>query len=221
MNNLVTRLYLASTSPARLATLRAAGIEPWLISPDVDESAAAAEESTRLGRSLTTPEMVQFLAKTKGQAALNALPAKEIRGLIFGGDSAFEIDGTTFGKPHTPEVAKQRILQQRGRTGVLYSGHWLIDARDPENIREVGAVSSATVTMASDFSETEIDDYIATGEPLFVAGGFTIDGLGSAFIERIEGDPTTVIGLSVLTLRRLVNQLDIPWSSLWNKSQPS
>src|SRR5690606_18602483 len=125
------------------------------------------------------------------------------RGLIFGGDSAFELEGQSLGKPHTPELARERIRNHRGKTGVPFSGHWLIDAREagrgadlnPDAVRAVGAVSQARVTLAADLDDAEIEAYIATGEPLEVAGGFTIDSLGSAFIETITGDPSTVVGL--------------------------
>lgn len=201
------RLHLASTSPARLATLRAAGIEPVAIPPGVDEEAAVAAAGP-----LPAPEMVLLLARLKAEAVASAHP--DLDGLIFGGDSAFEIDGLVYGKPHLPEVARQRWLAQRGRSGLLHSGHWLIDTRTGEG---VGAVSSATVTFASDVTDAEIDAYIATGEPLEVAGAFTIDAKGSAFITAIEGDPSTVVGLSIPILRTLTRSLAIEWQDLWNR----
>ena len=219
------RLYLASTSPARLATLRAVGIEPVAIAPGVDEEAAvdAAAAAHPEGR-LPADEMVQLLARLKAEAVLDptllaaaGLVAAEIDGFILGGDSAFELDGTVFGKPHEPAIARERWLAQRGRSGVLHSGHWLIDHRGGAVHGVVGRASRATVHFADDIETAEIDAYIATGEPLHVAGAFTIDSKGAGFIDRIEGDPHTVVGLSVPLLRKLVHELGGRWTDLWNR----
>ena len=207
------RLYLASTSPARLATLRAVGIDPIAIPSQVDEDAAVATAGA-----LTPPELVQLLARLKAEAvAVAGAPEGAFDGLILGGDSAFELDGVVYGKPHLPEVARERWHAQRGKSGLLHSGHWLIDARDGIVGRAVGGTSVAEVTFAADIDDDEIDAYIATGEPLEVAGAFTIDARGAGFIERIVGDPHTVVGLSVPLLRTLVRQLGIAWPSLWNR----
>jgi septum formation protein len=202
------RLYLASTSPARLATLRAVGVEPVLLSSGVDEEGAVAAAEP-----MTTDEMVLFLARLKAEAVV----APEIDGFILGGDSAFELDGITYGKPHLPEVARERWLRQRGRTGVLHSGHWLLDHRGGVLGGATGGVSSSTVTFASNITDHEIDAYIATGEPLQVAGAFTIDSLGAPFITRVEGDPHAVVGLSVALLRSLLLEFEVDWTSLWNR----
>lgn len=201
------RLYLASTSPARLATLRAAGIEPVAIAPGVDEEAAAAAAGP-----LSPPELVQFLARLKAEAVASG--RDDLDGLVLGGDSTFEFDGAVYGKPHRPEVARERWRAQRGRSGVLHSGHWLIDTRTG---RAVGAPAAATVRFADDIADAEIDAYVATGEPLQVAGAFTIDSKGAAFITGIEGDPHAVVGLSVPLLRTLVRRLGIEWTELWNR----
>jgi septum formation protein len=208
------RLYLASTSPARLATLRAVGIEPIPLPSHVDEEAAVAASGA-----LTPAEMVLLLARLKAEAVAGAgQPGGEgFDGLILGGDSAFELDGVVYGKPHLPEVARERWHAQRGRSGRLHSGHWLIDARSGVVGRAVGGVSVAAVHFATDIDDDEIDAYIATGEPLEVAGAFTIDARGAGFIDRIEGDPHTVVGLSVPLLRRLVRELGIAWPALWNR----
>jgi septum formation protein len=203
-------LHLASTSPARLATLRAAGIEPKTWNPEVDEDAVAGAAGE-----LTAEEMVLLLARTKAEAVAEK-HGKEIDGLLLGGDSAFVIDGVIHGKPHDPLVARERWLKQRGRSGVLYSGHWLIEHSDFSPGKAIGVVTSAKVKFA-EITEHEIDTYIATGEPLRVAGAFTIDSLGGAFIEKIEGDPHTVVGLSLPALRKLVIELGHEWTSLWNK----
>ncbi len=205
------RLTLASTSPARLATLRGAGVEPLVVAPGVDEDAVVAAAGH-----LEPAEMVELLARAKAEAVAES-HGHGIDGLILGGDSVFVIDGMIHGKPHQPAVARERWLRQRGRTGVLYSGHWLIDNRGGTNNGGVGVVTHAEVTFA-DVTEDEIDAYIATGEPLTVAGAFTIDSLGGPFIDSIVGDPHTVVGLSLPALRNLVRSFGISWTDLWNRS---
>jgi septum formation protein len=205
MSTDAVQLILASTSPARLATLRLAGIEPVTIAPGVDEDAAVAAAGP-----LAAPEMVMLLARLKAEAVASAHP--DLDGLILGGDSAFELDGVVYGKPHLPDVARDRWLAQRGRSGLLHSGHWLIDTRTG---RATGSPAVAAVQFAADITDAEIDAYIATGEPLQVAGAFTIDARGAAFIERIEGDPHAVVGLSIPLLRTLVRSLGIEWTDLW------
>jgi septum formation protein len=212
------RLYLASTSPARLATLRAAGIEPILLSSGVDEEAAVAAAGP-----LTGPEMVLLLARLKAEAVVGRMVDGEpIDGFILGGDSAFELDGIIYGKPHLPEVARERWLAQRGREGELHSGHWLIDHRsssiaEPGGGRAVGGVATATVQFATSITDAEIDAYIATGEPLEVAGAFTIDSLGGAFISEVRGDPHAVVGLSLALVRELLRGFSVSWTDLWNR----
>ena len=212
----VTKLVLASTSPARLALLRAGGIEPITISPGVDEDAVA-ERATSMGLINSTADMVHILAKAKAEAVIDHPDARGA--LIIGCDSSLEFDGEALGKPHEPEVAKARWLSMRGRAGTLYSGHWLIDNREPSPgvaAPAAGRVSSSIVHFA-DLTDREVDAYVATGEPLKVAGAFTIDGLGGAFLRSIEGDAHTVIGLSLPTLRELVRGLGVEYTSLWNR----
>ncbi|MGL4340452.1 MAG: Maf family protein [Rhodoglobus sp.] len=207
------RLFLASTSPARLATLRAVGIEPVLLPSGVDEEATAAAAGP-----LNGPGLVQLLARAKAEAVVGTrIDGAALNGVILGGDSAFELDGALYGKPHRAEVARERWRQQRGRTGLLHSGHWLIDHRDGQLCGAVGGVSTTSVTFADNISDDEIEAYIATGEPLKVAGAFTIDSLGAPFISRIEGDPHAVVGLSVALLRTLLLEFNIAWSSLRNR----
>jgi septum formation protein len=208
------KLYLASTSPARLATLRAAGIEPIVVPSDVDEDAVVASAELDRGHVLEPAEMVLLLARAKAEAVI----ASDMTGMILGGDSAFVLDGVTYGKPHEPHIARERWVTQRGRTGELFSGHWLIHVADGTEVNAVGEVAVAGVTFASDISDAELDAYIDSGEPLKVAGAFTIDSLGGPFIERIEGDPSTVIGVSLPTVRRLANKLGVFWPDLWNRS---
>ncbi|WP_167051091.1 Maf family protein [Salinibacterium sp. ZJ77] len=210
---MAVRLYLASTSPARLATLRAVGIEPVPVPSHVDEDAVAAAAGP-----LEPDDFVTLLARAKAEAVAERLvDGGDLDGLILGGDSAFVVDGVVHGKPHLPEVARERWRAQRGRSGVLHSGHWLIDARGGQVGAAIGGATSAVVHFASDIDDDEIDAYIATGEPLQVAGAFTIDSKGAGFIDRIEGDPHTVVGLSVPYLRTLVRTLGVDWHSLWNR----
>ena len=201
------RLYLASTSPARLATLRATGVEPVVLASNVDEEGAVAAAGP-----LTPTEMVHLLGRLKAEAVVSA----DIDGFILGCDSAFEIDGQVYGKPHDPAVARERWMLQRGREGQLHSGHWLIDHRGGTVNGAVGAVSSTFVRFA-DVTDSEIDAYIATGEPLEVAGAFTIDSLGAGYISEIRGDAHSVVGVSVATLREMLAGFGVPWHSLWNR----
>ena len=207
------RLVLASTSPARLALLRAAGIEPETVAPGVDEEAAVAAAEAERGSTLDPDELVQLLARLKAEAVAGVLGTTDA--LILGGDSAFAFGGVTYGKPLEPAVALARWHAQRGGAGVLHSGHHLIDARTGAGF---GETARASVRFAADLEDGELAAYVATGEPLAVAGAFTIDGLAGPFIDRIEGDPSTVVGLSLSVLRRLVRQTGTPWTSLWNRA---
>jgi septum formation protein len=211
------RLYLASTSPARLATLRAAGIEPVVVPSHVDEDAAVATAELERGHVLEPAEMVLLLARAKAEAVVS--PGMD--GLVLGGDSAFVLDGVTYGKPHEPQIARERWLEQRGRTGDLFSGHWLMRVSDGAIVDAVGEVAVASVTFAADITDAELDAYIDSGEPLQVAGAFTIDSLGGPFITRIVGDPSTVIGVSLPTVRRLAGKLGAFWPDLWNRDESS
>ena len=211
------QLILASTSPARLSVLRAAGIEPVCIAPEVDEDAEVARREAEIGRALTTPEMVEYLGRLKAEDVARR-HGSSLDGLILGGDSAFLLAGETLGKPHYPDVALARSKEHRGQTGVLHSGHWLIDNTGGRTGQGVGEVDTATVTLSADITDAELEAYVATGEPLQLAGGFAIDGLAGAFIERIEGAPSCVIGLSLPALRRLVVRLGHAYPALWNRA---
>jgi septum formation protein len=207
----VTRLVLASSSPARLALLRSAGIEPEIVLPETDEPALAAQAKLE-NPNLSAQELVGLLAKAKAESVLHDISTNGA--LILGGDSALEFQGEVLGKPHEPEVALERWAKLSGNVGVLHSGHYLIDNRDPAN--PVGAqMVSSTKVFFSKLSNQEIADYVATGEPLKVAGAFTIDGLGGAFIDRIEGDSHTVVGLSLKVLRELAAGFGVHYPSFW------
>lgn len=239
------RLYLASTSPARRALLAQSGIDPVLVSPGVDEDAVALAEQERLGRPLTGPELVALLAVAKARAVADGTVAADgpLDGVVFGGDSAFEVDGQLYGKPHDPAVARERwrgMLAAGG--GTLWSGHCVIDRRvtgpgtsaGSDAVPSLGAVApggsalvvdgdhvvavdSAVLTFADDLTPEEIDAYVATGEPLEVAGAFTIDGRAAAYITRIDGAPSAVVGLSLPVLRSmLLRGFGIAWHDLWS-----
>jgi nucleoside triphosphate pyrophosphatase len=205
-----TRLLLASASPARLRILRAAGIEPVVKPSDVDERSVRDYLRAERG-ALSAPAEALELARAKAEAV-----AAGVMGLVvLGCDSVLELDGTAYGKPAGPDEAVQRWSRMRGRSGVLHTGHWVIDRRDSSSPSRA-AVASTTVHFA-DITDNEIAAYVATGEPLDVAGAFTIDGLGGAFVERIAGDPANVVGLSLTVLRRLLADLGVSWTALWVK----
>jgi septum formation protein len=195
------RLILASASPARLATLRAAGLNPEVIVSDVDEDGILEP---------TPAATAQHLAELKAAAVAGRL-SDAAGAVVLGCDSLLELDGRALGKPGSPDVARARWQAMRGRAGVLHTGHCLIE---PATGRRVGEVASTTVHFA-DVTDAEIDAYVATGEPLVVAGAFTLDGLGGAFVESIEGDHHNVVGVSLPLLRHLLADLGIAWTSLW------
>ncbi|GAA2859347.1 Maf family nucleotide pyrophosphatase [Paenarthrobacter ilicis] len=218
----MTRLILASQSPARTKLLTEAGIHHQVLVSDVDEDAVQARYGVT-----DAHDTALLLARAKAEAVAS-LPDAE-GALVIGCDSVFEFDGESHGKPYTPEVAKERMLRMSGSQGVLHTGHWLVDCRDtaadadqdddagdaPEGTgATVGAVSSAEVHFAP-MLENEIDAYIATGEPLQCAGSFTIDGLGGAFIRKVVGDPHAVVGLSISTLRELLVHANVGITELW------
>ncbi len=205
------RLTLASTSPSRLGLLRMAGVEPVVVPPEVDEvaiaEAAGGREDPR--------ELVELLAVAKAEAV--AAAAGPEAGLVLGCDSVFELDGVVYGKPHHAVVAAARWRAMRGRTGVLHTGHCLIQAATGDRGT---AVVSTSVDFA-DVSDEEIDWYVATGEPLPVAGAFTLEGLAAPFIRRVEGDPHSVVGLSLAALRELALGLGVAWPALTGAEAPA
>lgn len=215
------RVCLASTSPARLALLRQAGIEPLTRAPQVDEDAVIADVEAAEKRTLAPDEHVLLLARRKAADVAAAIQSDnpDFDGVVIGGDSMFELDGAVLGKPHLPDVATERWRAMRGRTGVLHSGHSIFRLVPGAAPREAHAVAEASVTFAADVSDAEIAAYVASGEPLQVAGAFTVDSLGGAFIERVDGDPSTVVGMSLSTVRRLCGELGIVWTDLWNRSE--
>jgi septum formation protein len=198
------RFVLASASPARLKTLRGAGVEPEVIVSGVDEDHITAESPGELARLLATLKARAVMATLTDHAT------------ILGCDSVLEIDGVAYGKPGTPEVARERLRMMRGRTGVLHTGHCLIDTNAKQELREL---ASTTVHFA-DLTDDEIDAYVATGEPLVVAGSFTVDGLGGPFVTGVDGDYHNVVGISLPLLRRMLIEVGIPWPALWQSRTP-
>ncbi|OIJ32007.1 MULTISPECIES: Maf family protein [unclassified Microbacterium] len=210
------RVCLASTSPARLMLLRQAGIEPLTLSPEVDEDALAAAAEERMGP-LAPADLVLLLARAKSAAVAERLAAEgAFDGIVIGGDSMFALGDRVYGKPYTPEEATRRWQEMRGATGVLHSGHSVFRVSPGSEPVEATAVAEAAVTFADDISEEEIAAYVASGEPLHVAGAFTVDSLGGAFITKVEGDPSTVVGMSLSTVRRLTADLGVRWTDLWS-----
>ncbi|WP_114855611.1 nucleoside triphosphate pyrophosphatase [Brachybacterium sp. YJGR34] len=216
-------LLLASASAGRRATLRAAGIEHSTLPVDLDEDGilAAARERAAAGAPEEVPtaaEEVLLLAREKAHAATSRSEGGYV---VLGCDSMLELDGEVIGKPHTAERAAARWRAMRGRTGVLHSGHWIVDDRDAVDGgtgATFGATASCEITFAA-LDDEEIDAYVATGEPLGVAGGFTIDGMAGPFIERIEGDPHAVVGLSLPLLRRMLAEIGIGVHELWDEAR--
>lgn len=194
---------LASASPARLATLRRAGVRPAVVVSEVDEKAVVAASGVTDAR-----DVAQLLARAKAEDVAGVRGG----GLVVGCDSVLELDGHVLGKPRDAAEATARWREMRGRGGVLHTGHWLVDTRpaDPGDRPAVGGVASTVVHFA-DVSDEEIRDYVRTGEPLRVAGGFTIDGRGGPFVRAIEGDHHNVVGISLPLLRELLARLGVGW----------
>lgn len=213
-------LVLASASPARLAILRAAGVEPVVQVSSVDENAAVATAEAIHG-ALSPADVALLLARAKAEDVVRArVEADEPESLVLGCDSVLELDGEIHGKPAGAVEAASRWQQMRGRSGVLHTGHWLVDDRDPDDggtSGVVGATASTTVHFA-EIDDDEIAAYVATGEPLHVAGAFTLDGLGAPYVRAIEGDPSNVVGVSLPLLRDLLAELHIPWRDIRTSS---
>jgi septum formation protein len=234
----VPRLVLASQSPARLATLKSAGVTPEVVVSGVDEDKVLADAADRFGE-LDPADAVLVLAQAKAEEVAARLEATQDDAdtggsdagadgsvaepveapadlIVVGCDSMLEIDGTVVGKPADADAARERWRSMRGGKAVLHTGHWVVDLRDDASGGTggtIGSTSSTTVWFA-DIDDDEIDAYIATDEPLHVAGAFTIDGLGGPYVERIEGDHHGVVGISLPLLRELLRELGVPWHAL-------
>ena len=193
------RLILASASPARLATLRAAGLDPEVIVSGVEEDEVELDEPA---------EYALKLAQLKAVA----VAADQPRALVIGCDSVLEFEGEVLGKPADAADATERWRRMRGQSGVLHTGHCVIDTH-----REVWlGRSAATQVRFAMIDDEEIAAYVATGEPLAVAGAFTLDGRGSAYVSGITGDPHNVVGISVPLLRLMFDELGFVWHEFWS-----
>jgi septum formation protein len=198
----VTQIVLASASPARLALLRSAGLDPKVIVSGVDEDAITADSPA---------ELCLALARAKAAAVSRELND----GLVIGCDSVLELDGQAYGKPDSPEEAVARWQSMRGREGRLLTGHCVKDVAGGREVSEVGA----TLVRFGTPTDAEIAAYVATGEPLRVAGAFTLDGFGGWFVDGIDGDHGNVLGISLPLLRRLFAALDVvPLPALWQRA---
>jgi septum formation protein len=195
----VPRFVLASKSPARLQTLRNAGLDPVVVVSGVDESTVTGPPA----------DVALTLAVRKAMT----VAARCADSLVLGCDSLLDLDGEALGKPADRDDAIARWRRMRGRSGVLHTGHCLVDTTTN---RQAAHVASTTVHFA-DLDDDEIEAYVDTGEPLAVAGAFTIDGLGGPFVERIDGDPHNVVGVSLPLLRQLVVEVGHRWTDLWRR----
>jgi len=191
------KIVLASQSTSRRRLLEGAGITPTVIVSNVDEE-------TDFFNAMSPSDMVIALAVTKAHTVRELI---DYPALIIGCDSTFDVDGISFGKPGTPEIARERAKKISGRSGLLHTGHCVIDTAQGKEIAD----RVTTKVTFSELTDQEIEDYIASGEPLQVAGGFTLDGFGSPFIPVIEGDYTNVVGLSMPFLRSAMSQLGYSW----------
>lgn len=207
------RFVLASASPARLAVLKAAGIEPVVRVSGVDEDGVAA----RLGDA-SPAEVVTALAAAKAEAVVAEIASEEPDSVVVGCDSMlFTPQGDLVGKPGTAEAAAERWKHMAGSTGELMTGHAVVRLSGGEVAARTQGHLSTTVRF-SEPTDAELDAYIATKEPLAVAGGFTLDGFGGWFVEGVDGDPSSVIGISLPLTRKLLAQAGISVVSLWSST---
>jgi septum formation protein len=191
------RIVLASASVSRRRLLESAGLKPTIMVSNVDEE-------TDFFNAMTPADMVVALAITKAHTIREQI---DFPAIIIGCDSTFEFNLQSLGKPATAEIAIERASRVRGNTGLLHTGHCIIDTTKD---KEISSIVTTKVTF-DDMTDAEIADYVATGEPLHVAGGFTLDGFSSPFIPSIEGDYTNVVGISMPFVRKAFAQLGYSW----------
>lgn len=206
----MTRLVLGSASEGRRRVLRQAGVEPTVVVSGVDEDAIIAA----LGSDAAPGEVVRSLAEAKAEHVVTLLDAALASNcVVIGCDSMLYIDGRLVGKPASIDAARQQWQSMGGRSGQLHTGHSLIRLVDGEAHRVVE--SAFTTVHFAEPSAVELDAYLASGEALAVAGAFTLDGLGGWFVDRIEGDPSNVVGLSLPLLRRMLGQVGLTVADFW------
>lgn len=198
---MTVRFILASKSPARLAVLRRAGLDPEVIVSGFDERQVRDTVPTRLAARLAEFKGIAVLPQLEGDFVLLAC------------DSVLEFEGRAHGKPGSKEAAIERWRRMRGREGLLHTGHFVAVRQGGEETRFTRVGS--TVVRFADLSDDEIEAYAATGEPQRVAGGFTIDGRGGAYVTAVEGDPYNVVGVSLPLFRQMVIDAGVPWQALW------
>jgi septum formation protein len=208
----MTRVVLGSASTGRLRVLRNAGIDPLVVVSGVDEDAAVAT----LGTNPDPAAVVTTLAQAKADAVARELDAQVSADcVVIGCDSMLYVDGELRGKPGTPEQARRQWNSMAGKSGRLFTGHCVIRIRDGHVLRTETAAEVTTVRFGIP-TEAELDAYIAHGEPLGVAGAFTIDGLGGWFIDGVDGDPSNVVGLGLSVTRRLLESVGLTIGDLWS-----
>ena len=207
----MTRVVLGSASPGRLKVLRQAGIDPLVVVSGIDEDAVSAA----LGSDASPGDVVRILAQAKADQVATKLDAAIAADcVVIGCDSMLYIDGRLVGKPASADAARTQWQSMGGGVGQLYTGHCVARLLDGNPIRRVSESSATTVHFAKP-TEADLEAYIDSGEPLAVAGGFTLDGLGGWFVDRIEGDPSNIIGLSLPLTRRLLGRLGLSVADLW------
>lgn len=212
----MTRLVLGSASAGRLGVLRQAGVEPLVVVSDVDEDAIIAAMPDA-----SPAQIVAALATAKAQRVTELLHADVAADcVVVGCDSMLEVDGVLSGKPGTVAAARRQWQSAAGRAGQLHTGHRVLRMREGLVVDETGRTGSTTVHFGVP-TEDDLEAYLAGGEPLYVAGAFTLDGLGGWFIDRIEGDPSNVIGLSLPLLRVLLADIGISIAALWAANEPA
>ncbi|MCF6385483.1 Maf-like protein [Mycobacterium sp. MBM] len=213
---MTTRLVLGSASSGRLGVLRSAGVHPLVVVSDVDEDAI-------LARMPDAPPaaVVAALATAKAHRVVELLDADIAEDcVVVGCDSMLEIDGVLSGKPGTAEAARRQWRSAAGRAGLLHTGHSVMTVRAGAIAGQTARTGTTTVHFGVP-GDADLDAYIASGEPLWVAGAFTLDGLGGWFVDRIEGDPSNVIGLSLPLMRELLAELGISVAALWAANAPT
>jgi septum formation protein len=203
------QIILASASPARLGVLRAAGLDPSVEVSEVDEDAVLATL-----RGAPPAKVVTALACAKAATVGQRIGPTVADAVVIGCDSMLSIDGQLVGKPGTPERARQRWAAMAGRTGELVTGHAVLRLAGGA-VEKVASRHATTTVRFGRPSETELDAYLGSGEPLNVAGGFTLDGLGGWFVDGIDGDPSNVIGISLPLTRALLTEVGVQVTDLW------